>query len=128
MANSATAVVSARAYIKAGVARGLLKTYKVVLDTNADLTVHTPASNAYAAIVGLTDVNTGAAVVDVISGSTTLVSLDLPANRVVLGRVDPSKPIVVCAQGEALKLNPTTGTVPTMLVHVMEMETLDLRS
>lgn len=93
---------------------------------DSDLTIYTPNAARYAAIVGIVYQESAAHSLSFIAGSTTLVTLEVPANgpayRVALGE----GPIIVGGLGEALRLRCGTAAVSTVIVYCAEFQELVL--
>ena len=97
----------------------------VVIDTTAtDLTVYTPASDAYAAIVGLHINDSTAANLTIKSGSTALLTLEMAANQAINHAIGQGI-FLSTAEGEALKFN-SSGALSNVLVYIAEYSDLGI--
>lgn len=125
MANTATALTPIDILIGKTGKGGLVVPYVVVFDTTAsDLTVHTPASDTYAAIIGIQYAEASAHTFTVKSNTTTLVAYEMPANS---GKYSELGKIVVAAKkGESLVIRADTAVISSMLLYVAEFKYLIL--
>lgn len=89
--------------------------------TASDLTIYTPSdADAFCALVGLQYAETSAHSLTVKSGSTTLVTYEMPASS---GRDCPignGLTLSSLVKGEALKLSCGTAVISTLLAYVLE--------
>lgn len=125
MANVATAQTALPVHFKGAGGNAYLVPVVITMDTpGADLTIYTPAATAYAAIAGMQMVETtGAVALTIKSGSTTLVTLELPASALIDNKVGEGLKIIG-AKGEALKFNAATTAPSSILVYILEFEQL----
>lgn len=92
--------------------------------TGSALTVHSPDSARYWAIVGIHYAEATAHSLTITAGSTDLVVLENAANTVIhepCGRIWLASPVL----GGALKITCGTAAVSSLLVYVQEFETLE---
>lgn len=114
--------------VRAGTQLGNSKTqliyYTGSLAGATDETIHTPSAGNYAAIVSILFVEATATNLAFISGSDTLVTLELPANAGISKDLS-KKPIFIGEESAAIKLNASVG-VSSVLIGVMEFSALEL--
>lgn len=111
-----------------GMGGGIIKQYTVSLDTAADLTVHTPASDAYAAVIGVFGQDGAAFDVTFKTASTVLCTLESSAlsgpARLQQGLLEG--PLCSTKKGEALNMTVTAGASLVAVVWVLEYKQLSL--
>ncbi len=91
---------------------------------DSDLTIYTPQEDCYLALVGLQYSEADAHSLTIKSGSTTLITYQMPANSGKDFGIGNGLLCSSLAKGEALKLRCTTATIATILAHVMEYKQL----
>lgn len=102
---------------------GLVTQYEVVIDTlTSDFTIHTPTAGNRVAVVGLYYAETSAHTLIWKSGSTTLVTLDMPANSgQIKGLGVGEGALIITAASGALVIQVQTAVIPSLLVYVAEI-------
>lgn len=128
MANTKTALGKIPTILRSGNPIGVIQPYAVSLDTAADFTLHTPASNNFIGVMGLVVADATACNLTFKSGSgpTTLVGLELPANYNLIHRID--RPLIItAAAGDALIIL-GSAAVTSMIIYLMEFSRLSLES
>jgi len=120
-ANSSTLIMTSKFMVQTSAGYKLEKdlyTYRVVLDTAADLTVRAAASGKHAIVNQILYVEGTASNITFKSDSTTLVTIEMGSNAGLGERV--GTPILWTIKGEALVLNPASGGITTALISVYE--------
>ena len=126
MANVATARTAVPIALKADYGFSKITPVVCTFDTiGSDLTVYTPSTGNYAAIVGLVYQESSAHTLTFTAGSTVLVTLEAPASGSVV-KSDLGRLLVVGGASEALKIQCGTAAVSSMLVYCAEFKSLVL--
>lgn len=88
---------------------------------DSDLTIYTPSdADAYAALVGLQYAEASAHSLTVKSGTTTLVTYEMPASSGRDCPIENGLILSALAKNEALKLRCGTAVISTLIAYVLE--------
>ena len=126
MANTATSQsVVPIGYSHGGSGIGATPVTVVIDTTGADLTVFTPSSDKYWAILGISYVETDAHNLTIKSGSTTLVTYEMAANSGLVHPMGNGILLTGVARGDALVIQSSVA-ISSMVFYVQQFKELPL--
>lgn len=123
MANTATQLTKVPFYIKGDQVQGVTPVVVTIDTINTDLTIHTPDSSRFVALMGINYAESSAHNITWKSGSNTLSVWEVGAGGNNGVYIPVYKPLLSTNRGESLIIS-SSANITTMLLYVVEYSTI----